>query len=600
YHDQTPRYLDVDQEYAHLRFRTKKDDVSNVTLIVREQEKSERKLKMTKAWEDKYFEYFECLVQIKQYPLRYFFEVKDGSVTAYFSVSGASRNKEDVQEFVLTKAHVNTFQVPEWVKGAVFYQIFPDRFFNGDKKSDPPKVAKWGDKPKQNNFFGGDLEGIIQKLDYIESLGFNAIYLTPIFGSISNHKYDIYDYFNVDPHFGDNEKLKTLVEEAHKRGIRVILDAVFHHTSDRFWAFEDVLKNQEKSKYTSWYFIRKFPVKRKQLLKILLKFPLPKKFWHMLRFRLLPNYETFAGVPNMPKLNLLNPETAEYFMKVAEFWVREYNIDGWRFDVAFGIPFKFWKELRTRLKQIKSDLYLLGEFGNGNPDPSAWVGHETFDAVMNYPLRSIVLDFVVFESIGAEEFHRRLMELMGKLPHKAVYSMYNLLGSHDTPRILTLCRGDLRRAKLAIFLQMTLPGAPAIYYGDEIGLQGGNDPDCRRTMEWNSEKWNLELFDYIKKLIKIRKEHSALVTGRMEVVLKEAKEHVYIFKRKSENNQAIVCINNYAGAKVIKIDSNNPLVEALSGTIFQPSNGTLTINIPPKEGIILVEDMQKFKSHPIT
>jgi glycosidase len=600
YHDQTPRYLDIDQKYAHFKFRAKKNDVTTATLIVREQKKSERKMELPRTWEDKYFEYFECLVQIKQYPLRYFFEVKDGNAIAYFSSSGASYNKEDAQEFVLTEEHVNIFQVPEWVKGAVFYQIFPDRFFNGDKRNDPPNVASWGDKPKRNNFFGGDIQGIIQKLDYIENLGVNAIYLTPIFSSISNHKYDIYDYFNVDPHFGDNETLKKLVDEAHERGIKVILDAVFHHTSDRFWAFKDILKNQEKSKYVKWYFVRKFPVKKRKLLKMLLRLPLPKKLWHMLKFTLLPDYETFAGVPFMPKLNLLNPETAEYFMKVAEFWVREYNIDGWRFDVAFGIPFKFWKELRARLKQIRSDLYLLGEFGNGNPDPSAWVNLETFDAVMNYPLRSIILDFAVFENIDVEEFHRRLMELMGKLPHKAVYSMYNLVGSHDTPRLLTICNGDIKKAKLATFLQMTLPGAPAIYYGDEIGLQGGSDPDCRRTMEWNSEKWNVELIEYIKKLIRIRKEQPALARGEMEVILKDTTEHIYVFKRKIGNDQAIVCINNGTSAKVINIDSNKAFIEALSGTIFQPSNGTLTITIPPKEGITLVETTQKFKSHYIT
>jgi glycosidase len=598
YHDQTPRYLDVDKEYAHFKFRAKKNDVTGVTLIAREQKRSEKRVKMTKVWEDKHFEYYECLVHIKRYPVRYLFEVKDENATAYFSELGATYNKEDVREFTLTKAHVNIFQIPEWAKGAIFYQIFPDRFFNGDKNNDPPKVAKWGDKPKRNNFFGGDLQGIIQKLDYIESLGVNAIYLTPIFSSISNHKYDIYDYFNVDPHFGNNETLKSLVNEAHRRGIKIILDAVFHHTSDRFWAFEDILRNQEKSKYVNWYFIRKFPVKRRKLLKILTRFPLPKKLWHMLRFRLLPNYETFAVVPFMPKLNLLNSETAEYFMKVAEFWVREYDIDGWRFDVAFGIPFKFWKELRARLKQIKSDLYLLGEFGNGNSDPSAWVGPETFDAVMNYPLRSIILDFVVFESISVEEFHQRLMELLGKLPHKAVYSMYNLLGSHDTPRLLTICNGDLKKAKLAIFLQMMLPGSPSIYYGDEVGLQGGNDPDCRGTMEWDCEKWNLELIDHVKKLIKIRKKQPVLTTGKMEVILKDMREHVFIFKRKSENDQAIICINNGKSAKVIDIESNKPFMEALSGTIFQPSNGTLTITIPPKEGIILVE-IQKFKSQRI-
>lgn len=587
YHDQTPRYLDANKEHAHFKFRVKKNDITDVTLIVMEQKKSERKMKMTKAWEDKYFEYFEYLVQITQYPLRYFFEVKDGNATAYFSSASASYNKKDVQEFVLTEEHKNIFQVPEWVKDAVFYQIFPDRFFNGDKRNDPPKVAKWGDKPKRNNFFGGDLQGIIQKLDYIESLGVNAIYLTPIFSSISNHKYDIYDYFNIDPHFGNNETLKKLVDEAHERGIKVILDAVFHHTSDRFWAFEDVLKNQEKSKYANWYFIRKFPVKRRKMLKILFRLPLPKKFWHMLRFRILPDYETFAGVLYMPKLNLLNPETSGYFMKVAEFWVRKYNIDGWRFDVAFGIPFKFWKELRTRLKLIKPDLYLLGEFGNGNPDPSAWVGPETFDAVMNYPLRSIILDFVVFESISVEEFHQRLMELLGKLPHKAVYSMYNLLGSHDTPRLLTICNGDVRKVKLAIFLQMTLPGAPTIYYGDEVGLQGGNDPDCRRTMPWNSKEWNANMLSYYRKLIEIRENHKALTIGNFRPMLLDKQKKVYVFQRCHGEEVAIACVNNSHGKEAVSIQTKEPLIDVFVAKVYKPQHENVVLEVEPKNGVLL-------------
>lgn len=589
YHDQTPRYLDVNQAYAHFKFRVKKNDVTDVTLILKEHKESERMMKMMKSWEDKYFEYFECLARIKRYPLRYFFEVKDGNATVYFSDSSASHNKDDVRDFVLTKAHVNTFQVPGWVKSAVFYQIFPERFCNGDKRNDPPKVARWDDKPKRNNFFGGDLQGIIQRLDYIKSLGVNAVYLTPIFRSFSNHKYDIYDYFNVDLHFGGNDTLKILVKEAHKRGIKVILDAVFHHTSDRFWAFEDILKNQEKSKYASWYFVRKFPVKRRNLLKILLRLPLPKKLWLLQRSRLLPDYETFAGIPYMPKLNLLNPETAKYFIDVAEFWIRKYNIDGWRFDVAFGVPFSFWKRLRARLKQIKPDLYLLGEFGNGIFDPSAWVGPETFDAVMNYPLRSIILDLVVFENIDVEEFHRRFMELMGKLPYRAVYSMYNLLGSHDTPRLLTICNGNVRKAKLAIFLQMTLPGAPAIYYGDEIGLQGGNDPDCRRTMPWNSGKWNIDILSYYRKLIEIRRSHRALTIGNLSFVLLNKQKSVYLFQRRYGEDIVTACLNNSRKKAVVMVQAKEPLMDVLAAKVYKPQNGIITLEMEPKNGVILVK-----------
>jgi cyclomaltodextrinase len=291
----------------------------------------------------------------------------------------------------------------------------------------------------------------------------------------------------------------------------------------------------------------------------------------------------------MPKLNLLNAETAEYFMNVAEHWIREADIDGWRFDVAFGVPYDFWRKLRAKLKKVKPDVYLLGEFGNGNPDPSAWVGAETFDAVMNYPLRSIILDLVVFEKIGIEEYHQKLMELMGKLPRKASYGMYNLLGSHDTPRLLTLCKGDLKKAKLAVLLQMTLPGAPAIYHGDEIGLQGENDPDCRRTMPWDTGKWNLELFNHHKQLIQIRKDHPALAMGDLRVVVKDEERGIYAFQRTFKNDQVTIYANNRMEKTVISTRSNSSLTEAFSRETYEPYKGIINLHLEPKSGIVLVK-----------
>lgn len=588
YHDQTPRYLDLEQNYAFFRFRTKKNDVNTVALVLKGLKESEKEFEMEKSWEDKYFDYYERLIRIAKYPLKYFFKIEDANITAYFSSSGSSYTKDTVADFALDEECMSIFQVPQWAKGAVFYQIFPDRFYNGDRKNDPYKVARWGDKPTRHNFFGGDLKGIIEKLDYLEELGIDAIYLTPIFCSRSNHKYDIYNYFQVDPHFGDDHTLKNLVKEAHKRGIKIVLDAVFNHTSDQFWAFKDIVKNQQKSKYVSWYFVRKIPVQRRRLVKALLKLRLPLRL-RLLLFKSPPYYETFAGVPFMPKVNLLNAEAAKYFMTVAEYWIREANIDGWRFDVAFGIPYEFWKKLRVRLKKLKPDLYLLGEFGDGNPDPSAWVGAEAFDAVMNYPLRSLILDFVVFEIMGVEEFHQKLTELMGRLPKKALHVMYNLLGSHDTPRILTLCKGDVKKAKLAMLLQMTLPGAPAIYYGDEVGILGENDPDCRRTMPWNREEWNLELLDYYKQLIKIRKKEPAFAKGDLRVILKDEGKQIYVFERSHEEHSAIVGVNNSLNKVSFRLEGNKPLLQVFSDKLLKPQNDVIKIDISPKEGIILIK-----------
>jgi len=588
YHDQTPRFLDVNKDEALFRFRAKKGDLTQAVLVLKGKEAVEKEFEMRRSWEDKYFEYYEHAAHIESYPLEYSFKARDGNVTVYFTSSGASPDPRASADFVLDKSS-SVFEVPGWARGAVFYQIFPDRFYNGDRTNDPPRVTKWGDKPKRNNFFGGDLKGIIEKMDHLESLGIDAIYLTPIFSSNSNHKYDVYDYFRVDPHFGDENTLRRLVKEAHKRGIKVILDAVFNHTSYEFWAFKDVLKNQEKSRYVNWYFMKKFPIEGRALTKAVSRLPFTSEFRYLLRFKFPPPYETFAGVPFMPKLNLLNPETAEYFMNVAEHWIREADVDGWRFDVAFGVPYEFWTKLRARLKELKPDVYLLGEFGNGNPDPSAWVGPEAFDAVMNYPLRSIILDFVVFERLGVEEFHRRLMELMGKLPEKALYVMYNLLGSHDTPRLLTLCKGDAKKAKLAILLQMTLPGVPAVYYGDEVGLLGRRDPDCRRTMPWNAGEWNTELLTYYEQLIRARKEHPSLTLGGFEPLLKDDTKSAYVFQRKHKGESTVISVNNGVYPAEVSFKSNKPFLEVLTGTTYEPVKNFVEVTMPPKQGCLLVE-----------
>lgn len=583
YHDQTPNFLDRNEDKIFFKFRTKKNDVTNVKLVI---SSSEKEHKMEKIWEDEYFDYYECSIVPARQPLRYHFKIEDADTLAYFSAAGASTERNAVEEFVLDETLLDAFDVPKWAKEAVFYQIFPERFYNGDRKNDPPAVAKWGDKPTSHNFFGGDLKGIIDKLDQLESLGVDAIYLTPIFCSESNHKYDVYDYFHVDPHFGDNETLKTLVKEAHKRGIKVVLDAVFHHTSDEFWAFSDIIKNQQKSKYADWYLVTRFPVKKRRIARALMRLP----FARHLRFLLSkspPLYETFAGVPFMPKLNLLNHETAEYFMNVTEYWIREAEIDGWRFDVAFGIPHEFWKTLRPRLKKLKPEVYLLGEFGNGNPDPSAWVGIGAFDAVMNYPLRSLILDFVVFENSSANEFCRRLTWLLGKLPRRATYVMYNLLGSHDTPRFLTVCKSDIRKAKLATLLQMTLPGAPAIYYGDEIGMEGENDPDCRRTMPWNTRRWNIEIFEYYKQMIRMRKKHPPLVMGDLRILLKDSEKGVCAFERVYGSDRVVVCVNNSGKEQTVSLDEDGEFSELLTGEKHESYEGVIRLTISAKSGLIL-------------
>jgi glycosidase len=590
YHDQTSLYLSVNEQTFSVRLRIQRNSNAKATLIVKKHEESSEELEMNKTWEDQYFEYYECEACTDDYSTEYFFKVENGKNVAFFSAAGESTDPNAIVSFVIDKSLSSAFDVPSWAIGAVFYEIFPDRFYNGDKETDPRRIAKWGDKPTTRNFFGGDLKGIVDKLDYLQSLGVEALYLTPIFLSKSNHKYDTSNYFKIDPHFGTDQELKKLIKEAHKKGIRVILDAVFNHTSDDFGAFEDLLQKQQKSKYANWYLPIRFPVKRPRLVKAVLNKRLPRRVrgWLMSAFPL--RYETFAGVPFMPKVNIMNPETADYFMKVAEYWIQEADIDGWRFDVAFGIPYAFWKQLRSKLKKLKHDVYLLGEFGNGNPDPSAWVGQNTFDAVMNYPLRSIIFDFIIDNNVRPTGFHCRLAELTGKLPKKASGISYNLLGSHDTSRLLTLCKGDVKKLKLAVLLQMTLPGAPAIYYGDEVGLSGGIDPDCRRTMSWDEKGWNRDIYNWHKLLIKARREHPCLRSGQLQMLVMDDEKNVYVFKREEKNGYCVVLINDGQAPYKFSLKTENTFIDVSSGLIHKPSaGGTVTFDVDAKEGALLVQ-----------
>ena len=283
----------------------------------------------------------------------------------------------------------------------------------------------------------------------MKDLGINALYLTPIFKSTSNHKYNTDDYYQIDPAFGDKKILKKLVEEAHQRGIRIILDAVFNHSGFYFFAFQDVLEKGKDSKYWDWFFIEGYPVKTTPPV----------------------NYHTFANdVVDMPKLNTSNPEVQEYLLDVVRYWMEEVDIDGWRLDVANEVDRNFWRKFRETVKGIKKDAYIVGEIWHNS---EVWLQGDQFDAIMNYPLAMAILDFLAQRSIGPTEFNNRLVRNWMLYQDRVNYSMLNLINSHDTRRLLNYFSGDKESMKLAVLFQFTYPGAPMIYYGDEVGMKGG-------------------------------------------------------------------------------------------------------------------------------
>ncbi len=440
------------------------------------------------------------------------------------------------------------YPLPDWVKDAIFYEVFPERFANGDPGNDPPGGEPWGGLPTRTNFFGGDLQGIINRLDYLAALGINALYLTPIFAAHTNHKYDTVDYYQIDPHFGELETFRHLVREAHRRSIRIVLDAVFNHVGEGFWAFRDVAERGEDSPYVNWFYIEDLPITKEPA----------------------PNYGTYENADYLVKLNIHNPEVRRYLYDVGRHWARE-GIDGWRLDVPYLMNHRFWKGFRRVVKELNPELYIVAEIWQQATD---WLRGDECDGAMNYRLRDLVLDFFVHEKLDGAAFDQELAALRAEHPGETAYTMLNLLGSHDTPRFLTLCRGDKERFKMAAAFLFTYVGIPMIYYGDEVGMTGENDPDCRRSMVWDPAAQDQGLLEWHRQLIRFRKAHLALRRGTIRTV--GTLNDVYAFEREYGTDNVIVILNRGAAAQALRLPDDcwrvrPSLRDELSGRVFPRS-----------------------------
>jgi cyclomaltodextrinase len=439
--------------------------------------------------------------------------------------------------------------IPDWVPDAVFYQIFPERFCNGNPSNDPPGTEAWGGVPTRENFFGGDLAGITQTLDYIKDLGCNALYLNPIFRAATNHKYDTHDYFRIDPAFGDDAAFDTLIREAHARSVRVVLDGVFNHCGNGFAPFQDVLKCGKNSPYKDWFDIYAFPVQQEPL----------------------PNYATCGGAHYLPRLNAHHPNVEMFIHKVALYWL-ERGIDGWRCDVPYEIHTDFWRRFRDLVKATYPDAYLVAEEWR---DASAFLQGDTFDGATHYLLRGAAFDFLLTNALTGDAFLRALGTLERQIPEQHRQGMLTLLGSHDTARVLTLCREDANTAVLLYTFLLTMPGAPLIYYGDENGMVGENDPDCRRTMVWESEAWNQGIRAPLKKLVELRNNSECLRRGNLAFGF--SNDRIACYYRNWKDERALVLLNNSRVSRKIRIPVDFPdatvLTDALCGDMVTVQDG---------------------------
>lgn len=430
---------------------------------------------------------------------------------------------------------------PDWVSKTVWYQIFPDRFCHVGTNTNASINKNWEDAaPGPDSFYGGDLLGITEKLDYLKELGINGIYLTPVFVAESNHKYDTVNYYEVDPQFGSIETLKDLVEQAHQKEIRVILDGAFNHISSKHPFWQDVLEKQSKSRYKDFFCIRKFPVDSSE------------------EYSKELNYDTFSFVANMPKLNYENPEVKEYIISIIEFWIKECSIDGWRFDVGDELSLSFYNELKQRLKPTKDDIYIVAEIWH---DPGRWLRNGYIDAAMNYPMGSAVKEYVIRENYSTKEFNKGYFHLISRLSLVHSTLSFNLLDSHDTQRIMTEADNNKIKVKNAFLMLFLLPGSPCLYYGTEIGLCGRQDPDNRRPMLWDKEECDMELFAFFQRLIAFRMQNSEFLQSA-RIYYKEL-HGINIWKFSDENSCYLLLHNqtddaiDLSGCKVLFTSNEN-------------------------------------------
>ena len=464
---------------------------------------------------------------------RYYFILHSNNEAYYFTEDGF-RSKSEFKDYKGRRQDfffpwmnpIDIIKPAKWVNDTVWYQIFPDRFCNSGTKR-YRSYDKWASPKKKMGYldrYGGDLKGITSKLDYLKALGINGIYFTPLNKSNSNHKYNTTDYTMIDPDFGTDEDLITLVKEAHSRGIRIMLDGVFNHSGDDFAPWLDVLENGEESKYFNWFMINE----------------VPKKVGMFTQNARKGKYYTFGFFDNMPKLNTNNQEVIDYFINICVNWVNKYDIDAIRLDVANEMSHSFNKQLRQAVLKLKPDFYICGEIWHNS---MPWLRGDEYDAVMNYTLQESIDSFWANKSTTALEFEHQINRCLTLYPQQITNVMFNLLDSHDTMRLITRSNEniDVFYQKLAVLF--TLNGTTCIYYGTEIALSGGYDPDCRRCMPWNcidKGQYN-DKIENVKKLIDIRKSYDELKNGEIRFI--HLNNRVIAYEKYGTNNTIRVIVN---------------------------------------------------------
>ena len=562
----------------------------------------ERTTPMTWLASDGVFTYWEAELYEPHRRLRYAFLIREGGNEVSFTEDGVSRtavNSGWLSGFFNWPYLYESqrIEVPAWVRDAVFYEIFPERFAKGSAEQNypqHPQAQMWTGKPEWFNYWGGNLAGIQEHLPYLQELGINALWFTPIFESPSNHKYDTADYTKIDPYFGTEASFQQLLEACHARGIRVVLDAVYNHCSTDFFAWRDVVEHGANSPYRDWFYVENFPPD-----------------W---RSR---NYRMFDHHGHMPKFNTNNPAVQRFLIDAAAKWTRM-GIDGWRLDVAGEVDRSLWRAFRRELRAINPELYIVGEIEH---EATTWTLGDQFDGVQHYPLYRALLNFIAADDHNppfsmnsaskwsATTFEQRLEKIRSWYPTPVLSALLTPLSTHDTPRFLTMCGGDKRKLRLAVTFLLTYTGTPMLYYGDEVGMEGGPDPDCRRPMLWEPAEQDENLLAFYRRLIALRKTHAALRTDGVWTCLAD-ESGAYAFLRGElpmngsapSDEVALVVLNNSEDSCQIEVPltaiGRGPQACWLDGTtvhdelnerVYSVKDGKVEIELGGYEGAVIVQ-----------
>lgn len=486
----------------------------------------------------------------------YFFRFRKQDTEIYFDQDGVKTGEEIRQPLALQPfpyAYVYEKKpLADWAKGSVGYQIFPDRFRRAAGPA--PGIQPWdGKEIGQRSFFGGDLKGITESVPYLKELGVELVYLTPIFLSDTAHRYNTFDYYKIDPMLGDLSDLKELSRALHDAGMKLILDGVFNHCGLAFAPFKDAVRKGKGSQYYDWFFFDE-AVKN--------------------------GYRGFAYLRYMPKLNLRDPEAQAYFLDVGRYWMREADIDGWRLDVSPEVWPDFWRQFRKAIQQEKPEAIMVAECWDESRE---WVSvGDMFDATMHYVLSRAIWRFFALKQTSLTQFDHAVNRAQMLYPSDLNHAQWTFLSSHDTCRFISRAEGDETARKMASFFQMTVPGLPIIYYGDELGMEGGNDPDCRRPMTWNKVKSNATL-DWYKRLTGIRRGLPALKAGDFRTHL-VGEDGLYAYIRTGD--QPVLCLimtGDKAGERRIPLPGSmrnkNTLHDHMQGKDISVKDGQITLSL---------------------